>query len=102
MLYRDVAQLIAITTTEDRDGYDVETETRTEVFVDVQSVKREEFYKSLRAGVELTAAFLVQVCDYDGQQRLEYAGKQYTIVRAYSSDGETLELNCTERKGGSA
>lgn len=99
MRYRDVAELVAVTATEDKDGYDTGRETRTEVFVDVRSVRREEFYKSLQAGVELKAAFLLRTCDYDGQPRLVYDGKQYRIIRAYTEDGETLELNCAEYRG---
>lgn len=99
MLFRDVADLIAVERGEDADGYDVETETRTEVFVDVRSVKRSEFYRSLQAGRKLDIAFLLRACDYDGQERVGYGGKVYRVVRDYSEDGETVELNCSEDRG---
>ena len=99
MLYRDVAQLISVTATEDSEGYDVVSEARTEVFVDVKSVRREEFYRSRQAGIDLTIAFDVRACDYDGQPRIEYNGKQYRIRRTYTRDGEMLELNCSDHKG---
>lgn len=98
VLFRDVAELIAATVTEDKDGYDVAAETRTTVFVDVQSVRREEFYRSLEAGRALKAAFLLRACDYGGQERLEHNGKRYRVVRTYTQDGELLELNCAEEK----
>lgn len=99
MLYRDVAQLIDTKTVTDPDGYRQETETRTEVYVDVQSVKRGEFYSGRQAGVELVISFMVRVCDFGGQRLIEYDGKRYRVVRAYTKDGELLELNCSEEKG---
>lgn len=99
MLFRDVANLIAVASAEDSDGYDTTTETRTEVFVDVKSVTREEFYRSMQAGKELVIAFYIRACDYDGQSRIEHGGKQYKIVRTYTKDGEIMELNCSEYKG---
>lgn len=84
MLFRDVANLIAVASAEDSDGYDTTIETRTEVFVDVKSVTREEFYRSMQAGKELVIAFDIRACDYDGQSRIEHSGKQYKIVRAYT------------------
>lgn len=98
VLYRDVVELISITATEDADGYITEMETRTEVFADAQSVKREEFYKGLQAGVELNTTFIIRACDFDSQKHLEFDGKRYTIVRTYTKDGEMLELNCSEEK----
>ena len=100
MLYRVLAELIEVNAAEDSDGYEgAMTETRTEVFVDVKSVRRAEFYKSMQAGMELVIAFDLRVCDYSGQKRIEHGGKQYRIVRAYTKDGEMMELNCSEYKG---
>ena len=51
MLYRDVAELISVSSTEDSAGYeDSILETRTEVFVNVKSVRRDEFYKACSPG----------------------------------------------------
>lgn len=100
MLYRDVAELISASSTEDSAGYeDSILETRTEVFVNVKSVRRDEFYKSMQSGTELVIAFDLRACDYSGQKRIEYDGTQYRIVRVYTPDGEMLELNCSEYKG---
>ena len=99
MLFRDVARLVAVTPTEDKDGYETTAEAYTEVFVDVKSVKREEFYRSMHAGRELVIAFDIRACDYGGQTRIEYDGKQYKIERSYTKDGEIMELNCSAYKG---
>lgn len=99
MLYRDTARLISTQAAEDAEGYETVRESAAEVFVDVKSVRREEFYRSMQAGVELTIAFDVRCCDYGGQTRVEYDGKQYRVVRAYSPDGEKMELNCAPYRG---
>lgn len=99
MLYRDTARLISTVAIEDAEGYETVRESAEEVFVDVRSVRREEFYRSMQAGVELTIAFDVRCCDYAGQKRLEYDGRQYRVVRTFSQDGEIVELNCAPYRG---
>lgn len=96
MLFKDVAKLITITRTRDSDGYPVDQEATTEVYVNVKSVKRSEFYASLQAGINTTKAFVMRSCDYDGQTIIEYEGKRYSVVRTYSEDGELIELNCSD------
>ena len=96
MYWRDVATLVAITKEPDDDGYKTERETRTEVFVDVQSVKRSEFYAARQSGIKIDLVFLVRAPDYSGEERVEYEGKPYKVVRAYTKAGEIYELNCSE------
>lgn len=97
-MYRDVAQLIVQTEARDADGYPVKREMAREVFADVQSVKRSEFYAGKQMGLELAVAFRVRTCDYDGEKLVEYAGKRYRVERVYSKDGELTELNCSEAR----
>lgn len=100
MRFREVVTLIDLQVGKDADGYDLPAEeTRTEVFADLQSVKRSEYYSSRQAGVELALAFLVRACDYAGQRYLECDGKRYKVERVYSKDGELNELNCSEVRG---
>ena len=101
MLYRDVARLIA--EVKAGEAYTKETE----VFVDAKSVVRSEFYSSLQSGTVLSMAFLVRAADFElateklttGKKikptKILYDGSIYLIRRAYSKDGETLELNCS-------
>lgn len=82
----------------DADGYAVKTETRTLAFADVKSVRRSEFYESMRAGVKMAAAFEIRACDYSGQQCVAYDGRRYQVERTYTKTGEMIELNCSEIK----
>ena len=96
MLYRDVITLISETSTLNANGYDVIKETTSDVFADVQSVTRTEFYESMKAGISLACAFVVRCADYAGQKLIEFNGTRYKVERTYSYDGETVELNCSE------
>lgn len=113
MLWRDVATLVKVEKTPDADGYKTEKETRREVFVDKQSVKRSEFYAARQSGTAVAIVFLVRAADYNDETRVEYthpgADKPtvYSVVRTYTKAGEVIELNCSletspgsvERKG---
>lgn len=96
MYWRDVATLVAITKEPDDDGYKAEHKELTEVFVDVQSVKRSEFYAARQSGIKIDLVFLVRAVDYSGEERVEFDGKTYAVVRAYTKAGEIYELNCSE------
>lgn len=96
MYWRDKATLVAITKEPDDDGYKTEQETRTEIFVDTQSVKRSEFYAARQSGIKIDLVFLVRAADYNAEERVEYNGKPYKVVRAYTKAGEIYELNCSE------
>lgn len=102
MLWRDVATLIQTRKVPDGQGY-YETEEigRREVFVDVQSARRSEFYTARKADADIALVFLVRGADYEGEKRIEYThpGDEevtaYTVVRAYTKSGEVYELNCS-------
>ena len=102
MLWRDVATLVKVTGEPDADGYiSDKAETRRQVFVDTQSVKRSEFYAARQTGTAVTIAFLVRAADYEGETRIEYkhpgadTATVYNIVRSYTKAGEIMELNCS-------
>lgn len=100
MRYRETAELVSVTSGTDADGFPAEAvETAREVFVDVQSVRRSEFYDAMRTGLALTIAFVVRACDYAGEKLVDYDGRRYKVERTYTKDGEMMELNCSEVKG---
>lgn len=70
-----------------------------DVFADVKSVKRSEFWAGRQSDVELVLTVGMRACEYDGERLLDYNGKRYRVERAYTADGENIELNCSENKG---
>lgn len=96
MYWRDVVTLEAVQNGTDADGYPEETVVETEVFADVQSTKRSEFYAAKQIGIDLAITVKLRAADYDGQERLVWNGKRYKVERAYTEAREMYELNCSE------
>ncbi len=90
------------------NGFPSEERYTTTVFANQKSVGRAEFYSAMQVGIKQSIAFDVWRADFEeaahfGQNgkkhlpsRVEYNGTEYNIVRTYTKDGETLELNCSE------
>lgn len=95
----DVINLIKHTKTQDQYGVWRETETSREVFCDVQSVTRSEFFEGGRNGLNPELVFTVFMDDYEDETVLEYDNKRYAIYRTYRAKTDVLELYA-ERKGG--
>lgn len=96
MYWRHMAILIATEKTADEDGYKTPDETRREVFCNKKSATRSEFYTAKQAGDKIVLVLEVRGVDYKDETRVEFEGKPYEVVRAYTKAGETIELNCKE------
>lgn len=94
--WKDEATLVKVTEGEDAEGYAEKVETRREVMVNKKSATRAEFYTAKRAGDKIALVLEVKGADYQGEERVEFEGKPYEVVRAYSKTGEKFELNCKE------
>ncbi len=80
-------------------GREEVSEVLREVFATLQSVKRAEFYESMKAGRQITRTFVTRTSNYEHEQFAEYEGVRYQIVRTYSAKNtEFIELNCAEVK----
>lgn len=90
--------LEAVTHGADEEGYPKEAVEETEVFADVQSVRRSEFYAAKQIGVTLAIAVKLRAADYAGQERLVWNGTRYKVERAYTEAREMYELECSEFK----
>ena len=99
MRYGEIVTLISTFGGTDSDGYPQVMEKATEVFADIKSVKRSEFWIAKQSDVGIVLAVGVKVCDYNGERLLDYDGKRYRVERTYTKNGEDLELNCSENKG---
>ena len=95
----DVITLVTETYVENEYGVSVPTVTKKEVFCQVDSVTRSEFYEGGRNGLNPEYRFTMFGPDYDGQRTVEYDGKAYGIYRTYIGRNDTIELYA-ERKGG--
>ena len=99
MTLNDTIKLVDIVAEIDADGYETFEEKLTEVKCDSgNGVTRTEFYEAYKAGLELSAAFEMWACDYEGQKVIEHRGKRYKVERAFPTGDGALQLNCSEVK----
>lgn len=92
--------LITETSTQDAYGVWRTSETKTDVFCQVNSVGRNEFFEAGRNGLNPEFVFTLFFGDYNGERTVEYNGKRYSVYRTYLARTDVLELY-VERKGGS-
>ena len=84
------------------DDYGVphRTESRKQVYAQVGSITRSEFYAAGRNGLNPDFVFTVFYGDYDGEPVCEYEGNRYAVYRTYfGGTGDYVELY-VQREGG--
>lgn len=89
-------------TTKERDNRGVWRETLTprEVFAQIHSVTRSEFFEGGRNGLNPEFQFTVFQGDYNGESVCEYEGRTYAIYRTYIVPGRDYIELYVERQGG--
>ena len=96
----DVINLITETQVQSPDYTWASTETSQEVFCDVRSITRTEWFEAGRSGIEHPSfVFVMNRTEYDGQKIVEYHAQRYGVYRTYAGRNEDLELY-VEAKGG--
>lgn len=96
MLFRDVVELISVAWEQSPSGAPKPIETPRQVFANKRSVRQSEFYAAAMVGLRPEIMFEVRTIEYNGEEKLEYQGKRYDILRTYDKNGEITELVCTE------
>lgn len=84
------------------DEYGVERKQKTEreIYCQVDSVTRSEFFEGGRNGLNPEYRFRIFEGDYQGETEAVFHGLTYSIYRTYHARNDVLELY-VERKGGS-
>lgn len=95
----EVITLLATTKTQNEYGVWIETPTRRDVFCQVDSVTRAEFFEGGRNGLNPEFRMTMFAGDYNGERLLIYKDKSYSVYRTYQGRNDTLELY-VERTGG--
>lgn len=95
----DVITLVSETKTQDTNGvWRTETAER-DVFCQVNSITRAEFFDAGRNGLNPEYSFSMFFGDYNGERTVRYNGNTYGVYRTYHGRTDVLELY-VERKGG--
>ncbi len=96
MLWRHTAYLIKVEKTVNENGYKLLAESRRKVYCNKKSATRSEFYSAKQAGDKIVLVLEVRGADFQEETQVEFGGKRYEVVRAYTKSGEIFELNCKE------
>ena len=80
----------------DEWGNQVAVETRIPILCQVKSVSRQEFYAAAQSGLKPEIVFVVHAYEYNGERKVEFEGKKYSVVRTYRAGFEEMELVCEE------
>ncbi len=89
--------LITETTGQNSVGQKVSTgETKRQVFAELLSIMRNEFYQASIAGYSPKLTFKIRTQEYQGEKNLEYDNVKYRIIRDYSKDQRFTELVCED------
>lgn len=96
----------------DADGFRMEEKIeKVEVFADIKSVGRTEYYEAVRAGMKVNIIFVVDADDFklseheisvDGEikkvraSKIIHDGTTYLIHRTFRTDSERMEITCRE------
>ena len=95
----DVITLLSVTQSQNAYGVWEETRTEKQVFCQVDSVTRAEFFEAGRNGLNPQYRFTLFADDYNGETTVVYKGKAYGVYRTYLARNDRIELY-VERKGG--
>lgn len=95
-----VCKLVERTRVQDEYGVWKESLTYKEVFCDVGSVSKSEFFDGGRSGLNPQMRFDVFHGDYNGEPLVEYEGKTYAVYRTFKPQtSDYIELY-VQREGG--
>lgn len=94
-----VLTLVSEVQTQDSYGIFRTTTSTRDVFCQVNSVSRQEFFEAGRNGLNPEYEFTMFAGDYQGERMCIYDGQQYNIYRTYIGRNDAIELYA-ERTGG--
>ncbi len=76
------------------------TETKTEIFITILSITRNEFYKAGSSGITPDYVLKTASINYTGEQEIEIDGVRYAIYRVYNPpDSDDIELYVHKKAG---
>ncbi len=94
-----VITLIAKTRQTDAYGRTVPTETTRDVFAQIDSVSRAEFFAAGQNGLNPEYRFTVFSGEYNGEREADYNGVRYSIYRTYQPSAYVRHDNTKTHEG---
>lgn len=95
-----IAYLIKETNQRNDVGQFIPAEEKTQIFVSVENVSRNEWVSAGKNGLASELMMTTAFINYSGQKLIEYDGVRYAIYRTYiTSDGDDIELYLSRKVG---
>ena len=94
-----IITLLAETTTKNDYGVRETTYTERDVYAQLNSITRAEFYEAGRNGLNPEFMFSMFAGDYQGERVVKYNGDAYSVYRTYFARTDRVELY-VQREGG--
>lgn len=91
----EVLTLINVSYTTDEIGNDRESTVEADVFCEVTSASRAEFFSAAQAGLRPEYKFKIWAHEYGGQTKVRYDGLEFEIYRTFKLH-DTIELYAKE------
>ena len=101
MEYTEIIYLIDNTIQEDDIGNQISSsETSTKCYAKKQSIRTNEFYSAVEAGLSLSCEFVVKRLNYNGESELEWNNTRYKIERTADPKNKfDIVLVCSKKIG---
>lgn len=99
-MYNDIIEFGSIKYDRNKYGQEIETVEWREVYAEVMSVSRSEFYSAAMANIRPTYVFAIaDKDDYQDEKQIRYNGITYDVIRTYRGrDSYRLELTAEMRE----
>ena len=96
--------LISTDVTYDDIGNPVETPKEIDIFCDMKSIGRTEFYNAAANGLKPECILIVHPYEYNNEAYIKFSEdaapkKKYKVIKTYKKNFEELELTCEKVAG---
>lgn len=101
MEYSEIIYLITGTLEEDEIGNTItSSSSQSKCYAKKQSVRTNEFYSALNAGLTPTCEFVVKRLNYNGEKELVWNNEYYSIIRTTDPKNKfDIVLICSKKIG---
>lgn len=97
----DVCFLIPTTIEEDELSQEIVVDGQPrQVFCDRLSIGQKEFTVTMQNGLKAEMTIVMDHDEYDGEEKLKYRDKTYSVYRTFVRGDGDIELYCEVRVGG--
>ena len=88
----NVVTLVSLTYTQDAIGQQIATESTRDVYCDIQSISRAEFFDAGKNDITPDCKITMYRYDYNGERLAVVNGRRLAVYRTYVTQGELIEL----------